>query len=243
MTNTTPATEPLRCFAKPPGLTARPGWVDRWQRQYPGGSWHLPTPQEQALSSLVPLLLCGEQSAQQVFHHQAGQLQLGAQKTLAVALQQIEQEEEAHERALQGLAAALCISPDLHQRKRRSQQFYASLARDVSLGQHFARIEILDACVCRIMHALSRASWGESHPLYYLFDAIKVDEACHVGTSRRFGKMLGIGNAERERERRMIGALIVDFLSPDAAAFECLGVDPARLFKQLHPGLGEGATL
>jgi hypothetical protein len=243
MTNTTLAVEPLRCFAKPPGLIPRSGWVDRWQLQYPEGSWCLPAPQEQALSSLVPLLLCGEQSAQQVFHHQAGQLRLGTKKTLALVLQQIEQEEEAHERALQGLAAALCVSPDLHQRKRRSQQFYASLARDVSLGQHFARIEILDACVCRIMHALSRASWGESHPLYYRFDASKAAEARHVGSSRRYGKMLGIGDVQREQERRLIGTLIVDFLAPDAAAFECLGVDPARLFKQLHPGLGEDGRL
>ena len=242
MTNTTPAAAPLRCFARPPGLTARPGWVDRWQMQFPAGSWHLPALQEQALSSLVPLLLCGEQSAQQVFHHQAGQLQMSAQKALAAALYQIEQEEEAHERALQGLAASLCVSLDLHQRKRRSQHFYASLARDASLGQHFTRIEILDACVCRIMHALSRASWGVSHPLYHLFDAIKADEARHVGISRRYGRMLGIGDAETEREKRLIGALIVDFLSSDAAAFECLGVDPARLFKQLHPDQSEGVT-
>ena len=243
MTTTTVSAEPLRCFAKLPGLTPRAGWVDRWQQQYPQGSWRLPASQEQALSSLVPLLLCGEQSAQQVFHHQAGQLRQGAKNSLAAALQQIEQEEEAHERALQGLAAALCVSPGLHQSKRRSQRFYASLARNVSLGQHFARIELLDACVCRIMHALSRASWGKSHPLYYMFDAIKNDEARHVGTSRRYGKMLGVGDAQRERERRMIGALIVDFLTPDTAAFECIGVDPAKLFKQLHPGLGQGDRL
>ncbi len=242
MTTTIAQANPLRCFPRP-ATFVRPAtepaahtWVDRWSRQFCRNSWRLDDRQEQALSHLVPSLLCGEQSAQQVFHKQANKMRGSSVSKLASALRQIEREEYAHERALQTLAAGIMTPADLHSRKRRAQRFYASLSRSSSLGEHFARIAALDSFVCRIMDSLSRAQQVKKTPLRYLFDAIKSDEVRHVAVSRRYARMLGIDSTELIRQKRLIGFRIVHFLQPEADAFECLGVDPDQLFLNLEPG-------
>ena len=227
---------PLRCFPGSRRVPAAVGWVERWLTQFSSAGLQLQGLQEEALSRLIPLLLCGEQSAQQVFHRQANSMRESARSELSAVLACIEVEESAHERALQALATRVVTPVDLHLRKRRAQRFYSSLARNASLAQHFARIEALDSGVCRIMHSLSRAHGSGDHPLYHLFDNIKSDEARHVGVSRRYASMLGISGADCERERAMIGGALVDFLRPEAAAFECLGVDADRLFRRLESG-------
>jgi hypothetical protein len=47
---------------------------------------------------------------------------------------------------------------------------------------------------------------------------------------------LGVSDAQRRREREMIGQRVVAFLQPDATAFDTIGVDPDRLFGQLQRG-------
>jgi hypothetical protein len=232
---------PLQPTSRSYATTAPPladgGWLGRWMQQTAAANWHLGSAQEAALAGLVPLLLCGEQSAQTVFSQQATQLRRNSQTKMAQVLLAIEREEDQHERALQYLAGRLVAPPDIHGRKRRAQRFYTAMARDASPAEHFARIEALDSAVSRIMHSLSRASWGNTHPLYFLFDAIKADEARHVGVSRRYATELGISAAERARQRQLIGCRIVEFLLPDAAAFECIGVDPDKLFRLLQRGI------
>ena len=223
----------LRCFPKPPPLARKAGWVDHWLQSFDRRSLQLDAKREEALACLIPALLCGEQSAQQVFHAQAKQVRNGEFGRMAAALTWIEQEEDAHERVLQGLAERVTRPRDLHRRKRRAQRFYASLARDVSMAEHFARIEALDSCVCTIMHSLARAQSRRDHPLSHLFDSIKDDEARHVGISRRYATALGIESPGRLAQRRLLGNAIVDFLAPEADNFESMGVDPDRLFQRL----------
>ena len=225
----------LRCFPRPEAQVPVAGWLEAWQAQYPRADWQVDA-QEEALSCLIPLLLCGEQSAQLVFHEHANRARANVPTALAAALRRIEREEESHERALQGLAASVCSPPDLHRRKRKAQAFYASLGRGANLAEQFSRIESLDSCVCRIMCALARGQRKTSHALYHLFDAIKADEARHVGVSRQYARRLGIGRAARARQRQLVGELIVELLQPEAELFEGLGVDADRLFAELTPG-------
>lgn len=192
----------------------------------------LDSTRQESLARLVPSLLCGEQSAQFIFHAQV-QRNYSALSNIAEEFRRIEFEEDVHERALQCLAAELPVPADLHLLKRRSQRFYTALSRDASLGQHFARIAALDSCVCRIMASLAQAQGSRHTGLYHLFTRIKQDEARHVGVSRRCAAQLSINDAGLHKQRREIGNRIVEFLLPEADEFESLGVDADILFKHL----------
>lgn len=230
-------TQELRCFPRPAALLPPPGtdWPLTWGRKFAGERVDLSSPQSDALGRLIPALLCGEQSAQYIFHQYALSPHRGVQGLLR-ELAVIEREEEVHERALQWLSGQVGPPADLHLRKRKAQRFYSSLARDVDLGQHFASIAALDSCVCRIMDSLATAQRDRCPALYHLFSAIKQDEARHVGVSRRCAALLGVDQGERAMQRARIGTAIVPFLQADGDAFESLGVDADRLFRQLAQG-------
>lgn len=223
----------LRCFPKPPTVAMGQGWLPDLLRQYPVDGWRLNHRQQEAVARLMPMLLCGEQSAQFVFNGHAAQLRPGEGIDVQQALRRIEAEEAVHEIALQTLASTLPPPDDLHRLKRRAQRFYTGLGQGVTLAEHFARIESLDAGVCRIMQALEQGDWVRAPALPLMFEAIKRDEARHVGISRRHAVDLGIDQRTRERQRRLIADKLVAYLGTEAASFEPLGVDADRLFAGL----------
>lgn len=227
-----PPAKALRCFPKPAAPQPGRDWLVSWRSEFAGALGGMNPRRREALARLIPALLCGEQSAQFIFHHYAANPHPRMQGMLG-KLAMIEREEDVHERALQWLSLQVGQPPDQHLRKRKAQRFYSALARNVDLGQHFASIAALDSCVCRIMDSLASAQRGHSPALYQLFNAIKQDEARHVGVSRRCAVLLGIGRRERDRQRASIGDVIVPFLQADGDAFEALEVDPDRLFRQL----------
>ena len=228
-----------RCFplAGTVSVPVPENWFEQWRGQYTPGDWLLADAEMEALGELLPLLLCGEQSAQCLFAREAESLRRRDREVLADTLQRIESEEAVHEHALQYLTEAAPVPGDIRQRRRRAQQFYLELARGVSLGEHFARIEALDSCVSRIMHALAQAFRGSGLPLAELFTAIKLDEARHVGVCRRYAIELGVSAADRAVQRRQIGGRVVALLEPYAAAFDGLGVDPEPLFARIQVGV------
>lgn len=233
MTDERVASYQLRCFPKPASAAEGQGWLPELLRQYPVSSWRLSHRQQEALARLIPMLLCGEQSAQFVFNGHAAQIRQGESIEVQRALRRIEAEEAVHERALQTLASILPPPDDLHRLKRRAQRFYTGLGQGVTLAEHFARIEALDSGVCRIMQALVLGDWGSAPALPLMFDAIKRDEARHVGISRSYALNLGIDPRTREHQRRHIADQLVAYLGTEAAAFEPLGVDADRLFAGL----------
>ena len=107
--------------------------------------------------------------------------------------------------------------------------FHGPNPLEVYLPGHFDTVGQLDSGVCRIMHAIASSDLGRHHPLTHLFDAIKRDEANHVGVSRRCARELGASpSKEREIARRLVA-----FLTPDAHHFEAIGVCPDRLFRRI----------
>ena len=100
----------------------------------------MPSP---ALQHALPtMLLCGEQSAVQIF---AREVQRGKAPAASLrALAEIEQDELLHERALLSLTDSLPDVTEHHALKRRAQRFFTSLGRVESGAQQFRRIAVLD---------------------------------------------------------------------------------------------------
>lgn len=220
----------LRCFADT-GCKAGTGhWFDRWLQQYQAHI-SLTSAQEESLSQLIPLLLCGEQSAQLVFGSYAARKDI--QNQSRQALERIELDEHIHEIALQWLLGTVGVPDDLHARKRRAQKFYTAIGQATAPGMHFANIEQLDSGVCIIMHAITQSNLGKTHPLSKLFEQIKNDEARHVGLSRHYANKLGAAASKRAQNRTATRHALANFLSPDGHHFEQLGIDADKLLQRI----------
>lgn len=227
----------LRCFTveiKPNSV--QPAWLSVWRREFAQTKLALTYRQEEAMARLLPLLLCGEQSAIQVFGSEAQQLTGDRWQESIALLSAIETDEYGHEQALQDVSAMLMVPDDLHHIKRRAQLFYISLSKTAGLDNHFANISQLDACVALLMHAVANSSLGRSHGIAKLFERIKQDEARHVAVSRQhFLKLDGDKNVFSQ-SRQTISHSLVELLSSEAQSFDNLGIDPSQLFATLTKG-------
>lgn len=184
-----------------------------------------------ALAELLPLLLCGEESAALAFG--GG----GACDALAPAaradLERIRREEVVHGLLLQRLQTGLppaALEPWLLARTRR---FFVTLAA-ADPGRYFARIAGLDSAVCVLLGALrgKRSPLTADPTVAATLARIHRDEAGHVDAARRIARgyttaadALAAATATRRR--------LVALLRERAAAFETLGVDSDRLFARL----------
>ncbi|CAA0104822.1 Uncharacterised protein [BD1-7 clade bacterium] len=193
---------------------------------------HLSRQQRQALSRLVPLLLCGEQSAMHVFHQENDRLKVHPFSHHMHQLQQIEADEYLHEDALQQLMRQLPLPADLQKIKRRAQVFYTRIERlSHDLASHFATISQLDACVCLVMNAMANSDL-EGSAVARLFELIKNDEAKHVTIAREHASQLGhIVNVDNSAPT--IHVELIKLLMPEATAFEAIGIDAERLFARV----------
>jgi hypothetical protein len=184
-----------------------------------------------ALAELLPLLLCGEESAALAFG--AG----GAHATLAAAaraeLERIRREEVVHGLLLQRLQTGLPPAPLEAPLRARMRRFFVTLA-DPQPGCYFARIAGLDSAVCLLLGALR----GKGSPLMAdatvaaTFARIHRDESAHVDAARRLAlaytpATLALDIATETRGR------LVKLLRERGAAFDKLGVDADRLFARL----------
>jgi hypothetical protein len=226
----------LRCFdldIDPD--TVMPEWFVQWRDQYMRGQFSLSHQHEEALARLIPLLLCGEQSAIHVFGNEVERLRGGAWDSSIVALKSIETDEYAHEQALQTIASQLMEPTDLHSIKRKARHFYLSLGKTSGMVGHFARVSQLDACVCIIMDAITRCDLGKHHLIAQLFERIKKDEARHVSMCRQHFLQLGGDRQLFAQNRNMVGSKLVSLLATETESFENLGIDSDRLFNKLAP--------
>ncbi|MCW8879132.1 MAG: hypothetical protein OQK51_18935 [Kangiellaceae bacterium] len=208
-------------------------WSNKWLDEFGNDNLGFNDETLIQLANLVPLLLCGEQSAVLIFNRFSESL---TQQEICDSINkfsEIESDEHQHELALQKLLSALPRPENLHQLKRRSQRFYANLSSNVGLPQQFAQIAVLDSCVCRIMREMETSKLRKQPILSYLFSKIKKDEARHVNISRQQALQLGLNKHQMLEQAESISKKLVDLLTPSAMSFDALEVDPDRLFNKL----------
>jgi len=184
-----------------------------------------------ALAELLPLLLCGEESAALAFG--AGRASAALATAARAGLERIRREEVVHGLLLQRLQTGLPSAPLEAPLRARMRRFLVALA-DPEPGRYFARIAGLDSAVCMLIGALR----GKRSPLVAdptvaaTFARIHRDEASHVDAARRIAlayapAALAMDVATETRAR------LVTLLRERGAAFDKLGVDADRLFARL----------
>ena len=186
----------------------------------------------EACARLATVLLCGEQSAIQIFSAEVerGRAPVDALNTL----RSIEYDEKLHEKALSALCEFLPRPDDTHGLKRRAQRFFAGLARVDDVARHFGQIASLDSAVCKIMWHVERSTIDRLSPLRHIATQIKNDEARHVTVSRDYAVALGLPRHEQQADSRSIGDGLIQMLEPLTASFETVGVDCDRLFASIR---------
>jgi len=188
--------------------------------------------QAEACARLATVLLCGEQSAIQIF---SAEVKRGRAPTSALhALRIIEIEERLHEQALRTFCNYLPDASDGHALRRRAQRFFLRLGRIDDVARHFSHIAHLDSAVCKIMRHVENSSINRVSPLRRIATQIKNDEARHVAVSRRYATLLGLSAQDRGDSAAALNDDLVEMLAPLADSFEIVGVDSDRLFKSIR---------
>jgi hypothetical protein len=184
-----------------------------------------------ALSELIPLLLCGEESAVLAFSHQARSPHWGP--GVREELARMETDEALHAHWLQRLQLRLPIPESDSRLRRRMKHFLMRLA-SADLGIHLGRIAALDSAVCLILGGLRRAGACEpDSSVARVFEAIHHDEARHVAIARSYAREL-CSTGDLQACVAETRELLVGILSARAEALEILGVCPDGLFRQLR---------
>ena len=184
-----------------------------------------------ALSELVPLLLCGEESAVLAFAHHAQSQNWGTRARADFARMQVD--EARHADWLLRLRLSLPPPEEDPRLRRRVKHFFLGLASP-NLGIHLGHIAALDSAVCLILGRLRRTGLCQSDsPVTRVFASIHRDEARHVAIARSYARELCstgdlLACAAETRER------LTAILSARGPALDALEVCPDRLFKQLR---------
>ena len=210
-----------------------PAWVDLWRQKVSSEKFSISSRHNEALARLMPFLLCGEQSAIQVFGAEVDRLRESGWSKSVDLLKDIESDEYGHEMALRTLSQLLMQPADLGSIKRQAQHFYLKLGNTAGMTEHFARVAQLDACACIIMNEISNSDLGQNSPVSQLLNRIKKDEARHVNISKKHFLHLGGVESTLKENGHEISEKLVALLRTEADSFESLGVDSDQLFRKL----------
>jgi hypothetical protein len=194
------------------------------------GPLRLGDAQAEALSELLQVFACGEESASFAFAR-LGDSRL--EEVACRALARVAGEELIHEGLLRGLRGALPAPASDRELRRALLRFYHSIAQ-ADIGLHLASIAALDSAVCLILAALFEPDriLAQEPVASAIFRRIHRDEAGHVRLSRRIAADLVQGDViGAVAENARLG--LVDVLARRGAAFESLGVDAERLFMRI----------
>lgn len=219
------------CFPSVPLFETSQSQVRLWIEQYQAQTIAFQQVHEVALSRLLPLLVCGEQSAQWVFFNEHQRNGHNNVQGCVQAFERIVADEKLHEAALTLVQCRLAAPNDLLSLKRRSQHFYLEFGHQITFMEHFAQIACLDALVCRIMLAIERGTLGSKHPFTLLCRMIKQDEARHVSASKHYALALGFDKSAWPATRARVADKLRQLLESERAAFETLGVDLDWVFE------------
>jgi hypothetical protein len=190
----------------------------------------LRTSHAEALAQLLPLLLCGEESAALAFTQFAELAQL--EGNARAQLSRVRFEEEHHEVWLTRLRLGL-PAPKPDRGLRRIVRHFFLTIREPEVGAHLGRIASLDSAVCVILGALRhpRCALAADADLRRLLTRIQFDEAGHSRTASYYARIFGASDLRwlaidtRERLARLIALR--------AVAFDQVGVCPDRLSRRL----------
>jgi hypothetical protein len=191
----------------------------------------LTAPHLRAFAELLPLLLCGEESAVLAFacHAQLDRWGLRARQDFA----RIESDEERHTYWLQRLRASL-PAPRTDSRLRRGVKHFFLRQSSPNLGIHLGHIAALDSAVCLILGRLRRTNACASDArVAYIFEHIHRDEARHVAIAGHYARercsardLFACATETREQ--------LTSLMSAGAGALDTLEVCPDTLFRQLR---------
>jgi hypothetical protein len=220
LTRTTGATRQV-CFAARAAGNESPGFEIR-----------LGSRNSEALAELLPVLICGEESAGLAFAALTGNRELSDRARCS--LLQIEADEREHERLLGHVSLALPPPRADAALSRALRRFFVRLGR-LGLGPHLTRIVALDSAACVLLGALRAANGAvvADSPLGRVFARIHRDEVRHVLIAREHLRSAAgpINVRAVAMETRM---QLVELLTHRAAPLEqVLGVDADRLFARL----------
>jgi len=198
--------------------------LERWLAQAADSPVHFADKHIDAMGSLLPLLLCGEQSAQLVFNSEIARLGGSKYDVMINSLRGVEADEHRHDIALQHVALQLPELGHFKQVQRKAKRFYAGLGRVENYSEHFVRIAILDTCVTHIMQAFEHCHLGQDHRFAQLCGLIKKDEAKHVYVSRKHALALGASFQHFAQEHEQVVKDLMHVLQSQGHAFEFMGV-------------------
>jgi len=234
-----------RCFALPDSpllvgikqQNANGQRISDWTNNPDNCAAHWAEEEQFILAHLIPLLLCGEQSAQLVFNQEITRLfsQATAEnQSMINSLIEVEEDESRHDQALQWILQHLPIVPSQKKIQGQARLFYAKLGRGEGRCQHFIKIAVLDACVTQIMHEFEHSLLGASHPFAVLCGLIKKDEAKHVYVAKHYAQALGATPSMFKSEQVAVCKSLHKLLSSQNQHFAALGVDLTRVFNALE---------
>ncbi len=187
----------------------------------------------QALSRLVPSLLCGEESAVIIFHHEARRYGRKADEVMAKGLALIAREEELHELLLRALTAFLPTPDDLDEIHERATSFFTKLGfQSFDPIHRLNHIGALDRCVCQVLGAMMKHSSVTRSPVFSrIVERIRQDEARHVKICRGIMQNLGVSKWEMAEADETVREMFVAMMDPVGESFEDIQVDPDQMFR------------
>ena len=196
----------------------------------PPGPFRLGDAAAEALSELLQIFACGEESAAHAFAH-LGDSPL--EDAVRRGLARVADEELIHEGLLRGLRNALPAPAPDRELRRALLRFYHDIAQ-ADIGLHLASIAALDAAVCLILAMLLQPDrvLAQEPAVATVLRRIQRDEAGHVRLSRHLAAQMVRGNAiGAVAENARLG--LVGVLARRGGAFESLGIDAGRLFARI----------
>jgi hypothetical protein len=194
------------------------------------GPLRLGDAQAEALSELLQVFACGEESASLAFAR-LGNSHL--EEVARHALARVAGEELIHERLLRRLRGALPTPAPDRELHHALLRFYHGIAQ-ADIGLHLASIAALDSAVCLILAALLEPDrvLAQEPAANAIFRRIHRDEAGHVRLSRRIAAELAQGDViGAVAENARLG--LVGILARRGGAVDSLGVDAERLFARI----------
>ena len=190
------------------------------------------TQSAEALAEVLPILLCGEESATISFSGLRDTAYIPA--TLRAALASIAIDERRHESLLWGIRRALPLPQRTPESLLRVRRFFMSIGSR-EIGRYLAQIAGLDSAVCTLLghFRARRGPLASDQALQERFTRIHADEARHVATTR-YWAMQYCTRDQADVASQQIRRALVRLLTPYADSFEVLGVDCDRILPRLR---------
>ncbi len=178
-----------------------------------------------AVANLLPLLICGEESATFVFDDLAKTLESRLSPTLINALRSVTKDEVRHATYLEILRNGLPAPRDRLATQRAA--IFLRVLKVTEPERQLARLAALDSAVCMILSALLHpaAPLNRAEDIARPLRRIQLDEAQHVRTTRACVKALGLSQAQAASERTMVLRAFASLLYPAATELRCLKVN------------------